>query len=54
MSRERLAVWSTLRHVASKAAPYAIDRPTQDAYKLVIKHAADRQSYFEREVEPIH
>jgi hypothetical protein len=53
MSRERLAVWSTLKHVTSKCAPYAIDRETQDAYKRVIQHAQERTAYFEREVEPL-
>jgi hypothetical protein len=49
MSRERLAVWATLRHVASKAAPYAIDRETQEAYRRVIAHAEERTEYFRRE-----
>jgi hypothetical protein len=53
MSRERLAVWSTVRHVASKAAPYAVDRQTQEAFSLVIAFAAERTEHFRQEVEPL-
>jgi hypothetical protein len=53
MSRERLAHWATLRHVASKAAPYAVDRETKEAYRLVIEHAQERTAHFEREVQPL-
>jgi hypothetical protein len=42
-----------MAHVARKAAPYAIDKPTQEAYQLVIKHAQERTAYFESEVEPL-
>jgi hypothetical protein len=43
-------VWATLRHTVSKAAPYAIDQETKDAYARVIAHAEERAEYFRREV----
>jgi hypothetical protein len=48
MSRSEIAFWTATRHLVRKAAGYAPDQVTHEAYGVVIAHTEERVEHFLR------